>query len=119
MPPKKPFYPSSSFASLRHRAKQKNLPFNLTKKDIVVPKKCPCCGSGFSKDNPASVDRLIPNLGYTKGNVNVICKRCNERKNNSLPPNLRNIADWMEREIENKNRKEDPNDSSATRPPEN
>lgn len=107
MPPSKPTYPASSFTALRSRANRKGLPFNLTKKDIVVPAKCPCCGNGFDKTNPASVDRLIPNLGYTKGNVNVICKQCNERKNNALPPQLRNIADWAEQEIVNKNRKED------------
>lgn len=117
MPPSKPTYPTSSFNALRSKAKIRNIPFNITKKDIPVPAVCPCCRNGFTKANPASVDRLMPDLGYTKGNVNIICKQCNERKSNALPPHLRNIADWMEKEINRKNRKEPSNASISDASP--
>ena len=47
-------------------------------------------------DNSPSIDRLIPELGYIKGNVNVISLRANIIKNNATKDELIKIANWME-----------------------
>lgn len=71
-------------AAVKHRAKKKGLEFNLTIDDIVIPNFCPKTGipllihnnSENSKqkyiDTP-SVDRINPNLGYVKDNIQIVC----------------------------------------------
>lgn len=67
----------------RSRANKKSLPFNLEVADIQVPDVCPVLGItlviGGVSGGPASpsLDRMIPGLGYIKGNVRVISKRAN------------------------------------------
>ncbi len=40
-----------------------------------------------------SIDRLDPNVGYVKGNLNLCCSRCNSIKNNFFSPSdMRDIA---------------------------
>ena len=72
----------------RKRAKENNIPFDLSKeyiKVVNIPDKCPCCGisldyvKGDKWDNP-SFDRVINELGYVDYNVIVVCFRCNCRK---------------------------------------
>lgn len=89
------------------RAKAAGLPFSITAEDVVPPSHCPILGiplvSGRSRrgvsDASPTVDRLIPSLGYVKGNVIVISGRANRIKNNSTPEELRKIADFVERAI--------------------
>jgi hypothetical protein len=84
----------------KHRAKVKGLPFNLTLEDIVVPAHCPALGmplvlgSGVSSPTSPSLDRVIPELGYTKGNVVVISMLANQIKNSATPQQVRAVADW-------------------------
>ena len=79
----------------KHRAKQNNLPFNLSLEDIVIPKRCPVLdieirqlsvddkpSKGYYPNAP-SLDRIIPELGYVKGNVRVISARANLLKSNA------------------------------------
>ena len=73
----------------RARAKKKGLPFNLELTDIVIPKNCPLLDiplvldNEVFADNSPSLDRLIPHLGYVKGNVKVISVRANTIKSNA------------------------------------
>lgn len=90
----------------RDRARKKNLPFNIELSDVVVPEKCPVLGTdiytsahGMSRLHSPSLDRLVPSLGYVKGNVRVISLRANSIKNDASPGELRKVADWLEREI--------------------
>jgi hypothetical protein len=73
--------------SARSRAKQYGLQINIDIKDIVIPKYCPVLGIKISvdgnKNNSPSLDKIYPQLGYTKGNVRVISWRANWIKNNS------------------------------------
>lgn len=73
-------------SAAKNRAKENNLPFNLDLSDIVVPEKCPILDIILSTDgeklNSPSLDRIIPLLGYTKGNVRVTSWRANWIKNN-------------------------------------
>jgi len=58
-------------SSAKSRAKRRGIPFNLTLKDIEIPKKCPVFKIPFSKERGSeyapSLDRFKPNLGYVKG----------------------------------------------------
>ncbi len=87
-------------ASCKSRAKALGLPFNLTLADIVVPSACPVLGvqlrtdAGERDDATASVDRIIPSLGYVKGNVRVVSWRANRLKSDATPAELRLLADF-------------------------
>ena len=74
----------------KSRAKQNNIPFNLTLEDITIPDTCPLLGihieiqpkKGYHPNSP-SLDRIIPEEGYIKGNVWVISNRANTLKNDA------------------------------------
>lgn len=74
-------------SAAKARAKDLGLQFNIDISDIIVPDACPVLGIKLSiegvKQNSPSLDRIFPELGYTKGNVRVISWRANWIKNNS------------------------------------
>jgi len=69
-------------------AKRKNLKFDLTLQDLVVPELCPylgvrltqVVGNGVVWDN-VSVDRIDSSKGYVKGNVQIMSRKANSMKN--------------------------------------
>jgi len=88
----------------RHRAKKRGLPFNLDISDIVLPEKCPILklplklnmGTGAGGRNDSySLDRIIPSLGYVKGNVQVISHKANSMKYSASPEELLLFAEWI------------------------
>lgn len=87
--------------SAKETAKRKGLPFNLTPEDIAIPDTCPVLGlelersSGYREENSPSLDRLIPSLGYIKGNVSVISWRANKLKQEGSAAEHFKIAQWM------------------------
>lgn len=88
------------------RAKKLGVPFNLTAEDFTIPDVCPVLGikiergtKGFH-DNAASVDRLIPELGYVKGNINIVSFRANRLKGNATSEEIFKIAHWVRKEEE-------------------
>lgn len=70
----------------KKRARDLSLPFNLDLEDIVIPSTCPLLGIPIEKgigiytDNSPTLDRIFPQLGYTKGNVWVVSMRANRIK---------------------------------------
>lgn len=89
--------------SIKGRARKKKLPFNLDLSDLVIPDICPILniplrrnigGLSNTQDSP-SVDRIIPELGYVKGNIQIISMRANLMKNDATPDQLRSFADWV------------------------
>jgi hypothetical protein len=76
----------SMLFAARARAKQNKLPFDLDVNDIIVPETCPILNIPIStcgdKRNSPSLDRIIPDLGYVKGNIRVVSWRANWIKNN-------------------------------------
>ena len=72
--------------SARRSAKIKSVPFNLDESDINIPDVCPVLGLRLARGsverthNSPSLDRIIPELGYTKGNVVVVSWRANRIK---------------------------------------
>ena len=88
----------------RNRANQLGIRFDL-KSDYLLsifPQNyvCPVLHikmewNGNNRNSP-SLDRLIPDLGYIKENVNWISNRANIMKYNRTPEMLRRIADWID-----------------------
>lgn len=77
--------------SAKQRAKLKGIPFNIDYTDFDIPEYCPLLNIKLVKhigdkekyeDSP-SLDRIIPKLGYIKGNVWIISNRANRIKNNA------------------------------------
>lgn len=85
----------------RNRAKKNNIPFTLTEDDISIPDVCPVLGvvlqknDGKVKDNSPSLDRLIPEIGYVKGNVRVISWRANRLKSDASVDELQKLIEYM------------------------
>ena len=81
---------------IRRRAKAKGVPFNLTLEDIKLPVLCPVLGipldyeykNGRLNSNSPSLDRRIPELGYVKGNVEVISMKANTIKAYATPEEI-------------------------------
>lgn len=76
------------------RAKKLGLDFNLEIEDIVIPELCPLLDipiyvkpyndgkRGFHANSP-SLDKIVPEKGYIKGNVMVISMKANAMKYNA------------------------------------
>ncbi len=83
----------------RRRALQSNTPFSITPDDILIPETCPVFRQTLIRGHPdfaPSLDRLIPSLGYTPGNVVVVSWRANRLKNNASLTDLRALVDFYE-----------------------
>ncbi len=88
--------------SVKGRATRAGIPFDLEPEDIVIPSHCPILGiplfrnEGGNKPtgNSPSVDKIIPSLGYVKGNIQVISQRANIMKNDASPEELRKFGEW-------------------------
>jgi len=84
----------------RSRAKQNDIPFNITKDDINVPKNCPVLGiplivgNNVMSDNSPTIDRIVPEKGYTKGNVVVISARANRLKSDASIYEMQQIFEF-------------------------
>jgi len=96
------------FYNARQRAKKYGIPFDLEKSDIVIPEFCPVLGlridpagtgrRGMHPNSP-SVDRVVPELGYVKSNIEVICMRANLIKRDATAEELRKLADYIDRKV--------------------
>lgn len=89
------------FSAARTRAKKLSIPFTITVNDIVIPDKCPALGiplyreGGKNKHNTPSLDRFIPEEGYTSKNIHVISWRANWIKQNATLDEVEKLAAWM------------------------
>lgn len=80
--------------SAKQRAKQLGIPFDIEISDVVIPENCPYLGfplvrgHRFSQDDSPSLDKINPDLGYVRGNVQVISYMANSMKRNATPEQL-------------------------------
>ena len=85
----------------KSRAKKFGIVFDLDPEDIVIPELCPVLGIPLFKgdrvisDNTPSLDKIIPSLGYTKGNVVVISYKANRIKSDANYKDIQKVADWL------------------------
>lgn len=70
----------------KNRAKRKDIPFEITLEDIVIPIVCPITlaplkkGEGKVSPTSPTLDRIDNSRGYIPGNVAVISNRANSNK---------------------------------------
>ena len=90
-----------TLSSIKKRAKQKKLDFDLEVEDILGTT-CPIFGVELkrgSKQGPSdfapSVDRIDNSKGYVKGNVQVLSNLANKMKANATPEQLLQFAEWV------------------------
>lgn len=87
---------------IKARAKRHNIPFDLAHEDIVVPSCCPVLGiplrigDGFAADNSPSVDRIIPAVGYVRGNIRIISHKANTIRSNATLEELKMLVKFLE-----------------------
>jgi hypothetical protein len=84
----------------KSRAKKENLPFNLSLEDIRLPEYCPVLGIKLSKqantrDYSYSLDKLVPEKGYVRGNISVMSFRANRIKYNASIEEMQAIVKFV------------------------
>lgn len=93
----------------QHRASEKNIPCSITWKDLQelyidtcpileIPLDWNSCTNGRSEYTP-SVDRIIPELGYVKGNIRIISNLANMMKSYATKDQLLLFAKNIEKYI--------------------
>jgi len=99
-------------AGMRDRARIKDLEFDSKYFSVTYLMQrlsnnayCECCKKTldisfktdhkFNESSP-SIDRVNPLRGYVKGNVAILCWRCNRIKQDANPQELRALADFMD-----------------------
>lgn len=96
----------SMISGARHRAKEKGLPFDLEEGDIIIPEVCPALGiplkigEGFVSPNSPTLDRIIPEKGYVKGNVTVISSMANTIKSYATPEQVIAVGEYSKKLLE-------------------
>jgi hypothetical protein len=87
-------------AGARCRARKAGLPFNLTAKDVVIPEVCPALGVPLfvgRRLGPFSptLDRIVPERGYVRGNIIVISNLANRIKTNAGSTEILAVGEWL------------------------
>lgn len=89
----------AKLVSLKSYCKKNGIPFNLSVEDIDIPEVCPLLGIKLTfvvgegrLDSTMSLDRIIPELGYVKGNVRILSDLANRMKNSATPEQLKTFA---------------------------
>ena len=95
----------SAVGGAKTRSKVQNVPFSIDNQYIlsITPDKCPVFGTAFifvggaggNSAYSASIDKIIPELGYVAGNVAVISARANTIKNNATLDEIMKVYEWM------------------------
>lgn len=88
---------------VRRRCAKNGIPFDVSSDDIETPAICPILqkkilysgGLGLHAMAP-SIDRLVPSMGYVKGNCRIISMRANTMKNDCIDPLVfERLADYV------------------------
>lgn len=97
--------------NVKSRAKKRNQEFDETHMRAIAsnpPIECASCLKVFDYAAPPkgrchadlpSYDRVNSELGYTDGNVRIICFRCNSLKKDATVEELRNVLKYMEENL--------------------
>lgn len=81
----------------KHSALKAGVPFDLKPEDIIIPDVCPIMKVPFEPNTryAATVDRIIPELGYVKGNIWIISKIANQMKSDSTPEERMKFSEYF------------------------
>ena len=95
-------YEKQLFFSIKSKSKRKNIPFDLDLSDIIIPEYCQIIGILLSKTNTSimddspSIDRIDPNKGYVKTNIQIISMKANRIKNDATLDELKLVVNFLE-----------------------
>ena len=77
----------------KRRAERNDIPFTITRDDIIIPTHCPVLGielrhdyngrKGSRLNCSPSLDRVVPSLGYVPDNIIVVSRLANQIKSNA------------------------------------
>lgn len=87
----------------RQRARKFGVLFRIILSDITIPDACPVLGIklipgiGAMHDGSPTLDRIIPDLGYVLGNIQVISLKANRIKNNASIEELEKVLAYVKR----------------------
>jgi hypothetical protein len=87
----------------KKRARRSGVPFNLEMDDIQIPGLCPVLGiplihgTAVCSPNSPSLDRIVPSLGYTKGNVIIVSMLANMIKTNATPGQIIAVGEFYKK----------------------
>ena len=90
----------------RHRSKKKQIPFDLKEEDIIIPEICPALGISLKIgeevmcSNSPTLDRIIPEKGYVKGNIIVMSNKANLIKQNATPEEIIAVGEYYKKLLE-------------------
>lgn len=93
------------FRAARLRASKKNILFSISINDIIIPEFCPILNIPLQqntlrvKSNSPSLDRIIPEMGYTPENIQVISYKANTMKNNASYQEMIALGKWAEQQL--------------------
>jgi len=86
----------------RRRSKVQCIPFSIEIDDIKIPEICPILGVCLKQSEDRSpsryspsLDKINPDLGYTKGNVQVISYKANTMKSDATFSEMVQFALWI------------------------
>lgn len=85
----------------KKRAKKRGISFEIEISDVVIPKLCPILGielsfgKGTVHDASPSLDRIVPNKGYVKGNCFIISSKANRMKQENTLETLEKIISYI------------------------
>ena len=91
------------FHGIKKRCRENGICCDIkTYKEIEIPTHCPYLNIELAYDgsrgkNAASIDKIIPELGYTKGNIQIISMLANQMKSNATVEELLTFSQSIER----------------------
>ena len=94
------------FHNAKRRAKENNQTFEITFDDVHIPDRCPILdielksGEGHIQPNSPTLDKIIPEKGYVKGNVWVISHKANLLKSNATFEELEAIVKAVRKKMQ-------------------
>lgn len=89
----------------KKRAQKRGIPFQIEVTDIIIPKTCPILGIelsfGVGKVHNASpsLDRIVPEKGYVKGNCFIISSKANRMKQENTLETLEKIITYIKERL--------------------
>ncbi len=92
----------------KSRAKQKGVPFSIDQEDVrelvIDLLVCPVLGTELNwcsdklEDNSPTLDRIVPEFGYVKGNIAVISNKANRIKTDASAEELGKVYSWLKKQ---------------------
>lgn len=86
--------------TIKYKCFRESIPFGIKLESFLpIPTVCPALGTPMNydgdRDSVPTWDRMIPELGYVDGNVQLISHRANRMKSDATLAELKAVLSWM------------------------